>query len=100
MKVNSRAVLTALLGIVLLTGCAAAAAEQSIPTELSEVPRMTPKEVKALLESGERVVFVDTRSRAAYEQDHIPGALSIPLNEIEARHTELPKDRQIVLYCT
>jgi len=101
MKTPSRAVPVALLGIVLLlAACATAAEGASIPTELSEVPRLTPQEVKSLLETGEQIVFVDTRSRAAYEQDHIPGALSIPLDDVETRYSELPKDKQIVLYCT
>ena len=87
MKVNSRALLVALFGItLLLAGCAkSAAGEQAIPTEQSQVPRLTPKQVKDILDSGQPVVFVDTRSRGSWEALRIPGALSIPLAEIESR---------------
>jgi photosystem II stability/assembly factor-like uncharacterized protein len=101
MQVNSRAALAVLGIVLLLVGCAAPpAGGQSVPTNISEVPRLTPQQVKALLDEGEQLVLVDTRSRAAYDRDRIPGALSVPLAEIEARHGELPQDKKIVLYCT
>ena len=101
MKSHSRALLFALLFSLVLAGCAKSAAkEQAIPTEQSQVPRLTPQEVKAILDSGQPVVFVDTRSQAAWEAARIPGSLSIPLAEVESRYTELPKDKQLVLYCT
>jgi ArsR family transcriptional regulator len=34
-----------------------------------------------------------------YRVGHIPGALSIPLNELEARLSELPLDQEVVAYC-
>ena len=81
-------------------GISPAKGKQSIPKDISKVPRITPVELKRLLDAGEDVVVVDVRSRASYEQLHIPGALSIPLGEIEARHSELPREAKIVLYCT
>jgi len=102
MKAYSRALLVALFGItLLLAGCSkSAAGEQPIPTEQSQVPRLTPKEVKDMLDGGQEVAIVDTRSRGSWETLRVAGALSIPLAEIESRHAELPKDKQIVLYCT
>jgi rhodanese-related sulfurtransferase len=74
--------------------------EESIPTALSEVPRIKPQELKEKLDAGEDVIVVDARSRDRYELRHIPGALSIPQYEIEERHGELPQEGEIVLYCT
>jgi rhodanese-related sulfurtransferase len=34
-----------------------------------------------------------------YRSAHIPGAISIPLKELEAHFFELPKDQEIVAYC-
>jgi rhodanese-related sulfurtransferase len=48
----------------------------------------------------EQAVFVDVRERAFYNESHIPGALSIPLNEIEARLGELNSSDWIITYCT
>jgi rhodanese-related sulfurtransferase len=39
------------------------------------------------------------RSRAAYEQAHIPGAIHIPLEELDERAGELDGNKKIVLYC-
>jgi len=74
--------------------------EESIPTEVSQVPRIKPQELKEKLDANEDVIVVDARSRKNYDSLHIPGALSIPLSEIEERHGELPQEGEIVLYCT
>ena len=74
--------------------------EASIPTTVSQVPRIKPQELKEKLDAGEDVIVVDARSREDYESLHIPGALSIPLPEVEERNGELPQGREIVLYCT
>ncbi len=93
-----------MIAVLLAVGCQSAAstktAEASIPTTVGEVPRITPQEVKTLLDSGEQILFVDTRSRGEWGEVHIPNALSIPYEEVEARYGELPKDKMIVLYCT
>ncbi|MBV1854182.1 rhodanese-like domain-containing protein [Catellatospora tritici] len=58
-------------------------------------------DVRADLESGVRgVVVVDTRSREAWEQGHIPGAVHLPTAEIAARAAELiGPDQVVVTYC-
>ena len=53
-----------------------------------------------LTQEREEIVIVDTRSVREYEVSHIEGAVSIPLLEIDDRYEELPKDKEIVLYCT
>ena len=45
------------------------------------------------------VVLVDVRPEWEYERGHAPGAISLPLDSIGARLTELPRDRTIVAYC-
>lgn len=61
---------------------------------------MRAQELKALVDAGQSVVIVDTRSLAAYQANHIPGAISLPLGEIELRQSELSKEAKIVTYCT
>lgn len=48
---------------------------------------------------NEEVTVVDVRPHEEYLAGHIPGAVSIPIDELEQRVTELPKDREIVAYC-
>lgn len=45
------------------------------------------------------VTVLDVRPPEEYRAGHIPGALSIPLGELETRLEELPKDREVVAYC-
>jgi rhodanese-related sulfurtransferase len=64
------------------------------------IARITPEELRAMLESGEEVVVVDVRSPLESEQDTVPGALRIPLEEMEQGHGAIPRDRDIVLFCS
>lgn len=44
-------------------------------------------------------LLVDVRDPDEFEEGHIPGALNLPLNQIRHRLDELPRDREIWLYC-
>ena len=50
------------------------------------------------LESDE-VVVLDVRPEDEYAAGHLPGALSVPVGELERRLSELPRDREVVAYC-
>ncbi len=63
-----------------------------------EPRRVDLAEAKKLFDTG-AALFVDVRKPEAYEQSHIPGAISIPIKEILRRVGELPRGRTIVLYC-
>lgn len=69
------------------------------PTEVNDVPRMTPGELAALLEADAEVVVVDTRDRDDYELGHIPGAVVVDDAEAPAFFQTLDADVKIVLYC-
>lgn len=45
------------------------------------------------------VVVLDVRPVEEYRAGHIPGALSIPIQELKRRLFELPRDQEIVAYC-
>lgn len=72
-------------------------------SSLPSLPSLTWPQTKALLASN-LVVLVDTRSAAAFEAEHIPGAVSLPSNasaEQWARFKELyPPATPLVLYCS
>ena len=55
-------------------------------------------ELQRRLRRGD-VVVVDVRPGEEYAAGHISGALSIPVDELEARLDELPEDTDIVAYC-
>ncbi|HEV1991712.1 MAG TPA: metalloregulator ArsR/SmtB family transcription factor [Candidatus Dormibacteraeota bacterium] len=56
-------------------------------------------ELLARLKAGEALVMVDVRPTEEYQAAHVPGAVSIPLEQLEQRLRELPRDREIVAYC-
>lgn len=66
----------------------------------SEVPRISPEKVKGKLDTGSNLIIIDTRSKAEYEQTHISGAVSVPLDEIAQRYSELSGYTEIFTYCT
>ena len=75
-------------------------ASGDLPLTEAEVPRVTIEEAKVALDSGTAVV-VDVRSAPSYEQGHIAGAISIPLEEIESNPggLSLDKNQWIITYC-
>jgi rhodanese-related sulfurtransferase len=50
------------------------------------------------VEEGEATVL-DVRPADEYHAAHIPGAVSMPLKELERRLTEIPRDRPVIAYC-
>jgi membrane protein DedA with SNARE-associated domain len=66
------------------------------------IARITSDELKRKLDAGENVIVVDLRHSLDFEADPnaIPGALHVPAEEFDRRHDEIPRDRDIVLYCT
>lgn len=45
------------------------------------------------------LVILDVRPALEYQQGHIAGARSIPIDELQSRLAELPKEQEIVAYC-
>jgi len=61
----------------------------------SEVPR---EDVERLLKRG-KAVLVDVRPAMEFAHGHVAGAISIPIDELESRVEELPRNKRIVAYC-
>lgn len=55
-------------------------------------------ELRRRLKTGE-VTVIDVRPALEYEAAHIAGALSVPLETLDARASDLPTDRPVVAYC-
>jgi rhodanese-related sulfurtransferase len=45
------------------------------------------------------VTVLDVRPTEEYDAGHLPGAVSVPIAELEKRLAELPRDRAVVAYC-
>jgi membrane protein DedA with SNARE-associated domain len=64
--------------------------------------RITQEALKAELDAGAAPLIVDLRNELDVHADPyvIPGALRIGPDELEARHAEIPRDREVVVYCS
>jgi len=65
-----------------------------------EGARITPEELRDRLNAGEELFIVDLRSRLAENGNLIPGAIRISLEDLAARSREIPRDREIILFCS
>ena len=67
------------------------------------VPTVSAEEVFQYLREGRKVVFIDARERAEFDESHIPGALNLSLRELQemgGRARELLDDPDLVVaYC-
>ena len=84
-------------------GVAVAAAQQPRPpADATSVPRVTQEQFRTLLADGKAYV-VDVRTAVSYSAGRIPGAVSVPFDEVLGRADEvlsLAGDRTIVTYCS
>ena len=60
---------------------------------------IVPEEFVALQQSGDSVVLVDVRTDQEAAEGVITGARHIPLEKLEDMLAELPKDKEVLIYC-
>ena len=78
------------------------ASEAPQAAQPAEVERISVEELKEKLAKNEPVFIIDSRSQGSYDatENRIKGAVRIPLDEVESRLAEIPRDKEIVVYCT
>ena len=69
---------------------------------LSSHPCVTIYEVRGMLERGVPMTFVDSRNPIAWASSKakLPGAVRVPVDEVERFLPVLPQNHQLVVYCT
>lgn len=70
---------------------------------MAETPsRLTVAEVEDLIDRGQPVTFIDSRNPIAWGSSRIklPGAIRVPIDEVDRHLAELPRDRRLIVYCT
>jgi membrane protein DedA with SNARE-associated domain/rhodanese-related sulfurtransferase len=65
------------------------------------IARITADELKRMMDDGHEMMIVDLRQPLDIQADPytIPGALPMAVEELEQRHHEIPRDRDVILYC-
>ncbi len=89
-----RRIFLAALAAALLCGAAAAQGPQGPSDGVGRIPI---EEFKALLASDRPPLVIDVRPGAARV---IKGAVNITIDELESRLSEIPRDREVVTYCS
>lgn len=76
---------------------------KSNPNEVKEEVKfphtLTNEELQKKLEANEKMTVLDVREPAEYAFHRIPGAISIPLVDLENRINELNPDQEIQVVC-
>ena len=94
----------AVLGAAILLACYIAYKwwERRRFYRMLRMARIDVADLYALIQAGAAPIIIDVRSLTARELEPrwIPGALHVPLPEVARRMKELPRDREIILYCT
>ena len=78
-----------------------AEAERAVQAYLGgreQLEPITAKELRDRVRHGDAVIL-DVRPTDEYEAGHLPGAVSIPVRELQKRLRELPAGRDVVAYC-
>jgi rhodanese-related sulfurtransferase len=72
--------------------------EEMLADARARVREVTPKEAMGEIEGG--AVLLDCREPQEYHMAHIPGAVFIPLGQVESKVLdEIPKEKKVVVYC-
>jgi membrane protein DedA with SNARE-associated domain len=65
-----------------------------------QTDRITPEELRERMDAGEEFLIVDLRSGAPESPSPIPGAVRISPEDLRSRAHEIPRDQEIILFCS
>lgn len=83
----------------LAAGTPPAAQPNAQQADKSGVKRISAEDLRDRVNSGKAVV-IDVRDANSYATSHIKGALHIPMSSVQANLDRLPKEKDVVAYCT
>lgn len=68
---------------------------------VSEVPEISPAELKQAMDGSQKMVLVDVREHFERAISDLPevGQLRIPMSEVPQRIHQIPQDATVVMYC-
>jgi phage shock protein E len=82
------------MAAVVLSGVA------TVSTSFAAAPQVTPQQVREMQAQKSAALYVlDVRTPGEFASGHVPGAVNIPYDQVASRLAEIPKDKEVVLYC-
>jgi membrane protein DedA with SNARE-associated domain len=94
------------LGVILFGGLAGTVAWKTWQRQrmMRQLPwlRISPEEVKEKLENPNSPLILDVRTAMDIQSEpqHLPGAFHLPLKRVRHDARRIPRDREVILYCT
>lgn len=79
-----------LSAVALVTGCGQSSVGANVDVSVDEALRLW---------QSKEAILIDVRTPGEYRDGHIPDVVNIPLDELEKRMGEVPKDKKVVLIC-
>jgi len=75
--------------------------ERIVRLYFAQKDELEPVPAKEVLQRARQglVTVLDVRPREEFAAGHLPGAINIPVHELEKRIKELPKKREVIAYC-
>lgn len=67
---------------------------------LAAEKNISAREAKALMASNRNILLLDVRTPQEFSQGRLPGAVLLPIGDLERRIGEVPRNKSIVVYCT
>ncbi len=83
-----------MLLLAILSGCISPVGQP----EEGKFVNVTVAEGKQIIDGGD-IFILDVRTKEEYDSGHINGSILIPLEDLEKRYNEIPRDRKILVYC-
>jgi membrane protein DedA with SNARE-associated domain len=65
-----------------------------------EVARISPEELRDRMGAGEDLYIIDLRTRLDDDWPPVPGAVRLSIEDLTGNSQQIPRDREIILYCT
>ena len=83
------------LAVIAVSSQWAAAQEQ----KMKQPERIAASDLKKKMDSGEKILLIDVREDAELKQEGaIPGAIHIPVGDLDKRMKDIPKDVELLFY--
>jgi hypothetical protein len=65
-----------------------------------DVARITPEELRGRIDAGEDLYIVDLRGGLETDSSSVPGAIRFSTEDLTANSKQIPRDRDIILFCS
>lgn len=69
------------------------------PMSSSKIILLTPEQAQEYIKKTKDLYLLDVRTPAEYLEKKLDGSTLIPLQELDMRLSEIPKDKEILVYC-